>query len=158
MKKRLFTAVLSVFLILSLCSALFSCTVDLSHKHYYNSIGACGVCGYSISIPLEYNEYDGTYSAEVGVEAVPPSDNGCYYFNFLPHGESKVAFSITGNPEIEIDRIDVYLSAANHMGTPLLKNGLLEYTLSSQSIIYLQVRFEGGAGAVKFRVNNLLEG
>lgn len=155
MIKRLLGIIIAVSLIFGCASALSSCTVDLSHKHYYNSIGKCGTCGYSISTLMSYSEDDKEYTAECSVTTQTPSNDGCYYFHFIPHGEELVGFYLLGDTSVEIDRIDVYLNnAANHKGTPLLKDGLLTFDMMGGESVHLKVKFTG-AGVVVLHVNEI---
>lgn len=158
--KRLNRRIFGLFLVACVLAwyalTLSSCTVDLSHKHYYNDVGTCGTCGYSISQRLEYDEQSKTYSASgIAVNGSSTSTDGYFYFNFEPHGEDMVGFYILGATSVSIDRIDVYINAASHKGSATMVEGLRVFRMVGYSgTHYLRVRFTG-AGVVDFYVNRV---
>lgn len=151
MRKRIVTAI-TAFAVALQC-LLVLCACDLSHKHYYNDVGMCGICENSVAIALTYDADTKGYRAPtryIPDESV--SVDGCYFYYFDAHGEESVQFVQNSESGVTIKRVDVYLSSVSHKGAVTRNsNGVLTFRLLGADVYYLKVEYEG-RGSVDFCV------
>ena len=153
MRKRIVTAI-TAFAVALQC-LLVLCACDLSHKHYYNDVGMCGICENSVAIALTYDADTKEYRAPtryIPDESV--SVDGCYFYYFDAHGEEYVDFRLSSEGGARIKRVDIYLSSVSHKGPATFTDeGIFIFKMVGAKKYYLKVEYEG-AGTVDFRVTD----